>query len=71
MDGKVDSHSRNEYDMALSQELSRMDCSQLLLQTAADSSSIRGVALPHGKFPEQYLVAELRDFVAAGGGEYP
>lgn len=45
-----------------------MDCSQLLVNTAAETSTIRGVNLPPGATPEECTVSALRDFLAARSG---
>ena len=49
-------------------ELQQSDCSQLLHLMMANASTIRGVSLPEGKTAKQCHVADLRDFIAARGG---
>ena len=46
-----------------------MDCSQLIHQTAAKASTIRGISLPEGRAVNECTVANLRDFIAARGGK--
>ena len=67
MAGKLNSRTRCQHDEELLCDIRSMDCSELIVQTAADTSNIRGVRLPDGKPPEHCAVADLRDFVAARG----
>jgi len=68
MHGSINSRTLQEFDQSLSLELKNFDCSLLLHQSAADTSTIRGISLPLNKTPEQCTVAQLRDMVLARGG---
>ena len=69
MAGKVNSRTREEYSEDLVAEIDKMDCSQLLKVSAADTSTIRGAHLPANKTANQCTMPILRDFVGARGGK--
>lgn len=66
MNGKQ--HSRTQSAFNPLAEIRKLDCSELLHQTAADSSNTCRVNRPAGKNPEQCIVAQLRSYFAAQGG---
>ena len=53
MAGEINSKTRDKFSATLKDEIQKLKCDQMILETAADLSKIRGVSLPHGKLPEQ------------------
>jgi hypothetical protein len=68
MNGEVHTRTAEAFEQPFASELGSLDCSQLLLRSAAEVSTIRGVQLPANKPVDQNGVPVLRDFVAARGG---
>ena len=72
MAGKVNSRTCQEHPTDLRGELNDLakNCNQLILQTAADASTILGVRLPENRDKrEDCTVKELRNYIAARGGK--
>ena len=69
MAGKNNSRTMEPHPSSLTKAIESIDCSQLLLKTAADASTIRGANLPENKTPSECTVSILRDFIAARGGK--
>jgi hypothetical protein len=68
MNGEVHTRTAEAFEQPFASELGSLDCSQLLLRSAAEVSTIRGVQLPANKPVDQNGVPVLRDFIAARGG---
>lgn len=69
MAGQLNSRTQEEFSQCIREEINKIKCCELLRQTAADVSTIRGVNLPEGKEAHECNVSVLRDFVAARGGK--
>ena len=68
MEGSVNTNTMEPHPSELIEELNRLESIQLLHQTAANKSNIRGAQLPEGKTTVECNVGELRDIVAARNG---
>lgn len=64
--GSIDTKTQQPHPKKLLDEMSNIESRQLLHQSAANESQIRGAKLD--KTPSQCTVTELRDFIAAHGG---
>jgi len=69
MEGSVDTKTMQPHPSELIEEMNRLESMQLLHQTVANESNIRGAKLPEGKTAAECNVGELRDLVAARGGK--
>ena len=56
-------------DDGLTNELQKLDVSQLLHLSAANASTMRDVSMPGGKMVKQCMVAQLRDMIGARSGK--
>lgn len=68
MNGEVHTGTAEAFEQSFVCTLDSLDCSQLLLRSAAEVSTIRGVQLPSDKPVYQNGMSALRDYIAARGG---
>ena len=68
MKGLINPRTLQEFEQSVLNEMKCCNYSQLLHQSAVDTSTIRGIKLPNNKTPEQCTVVQLRDMILARGG---
>ena len=68
MKGLINPRTLQEFEQSVLNEMKSCNYSQLLHQSAVDTSTIRGIKLPNNKMPEQCTVVQLRDMILARGG---